>query len=133
MRRMKLGVKLSERMNYSELEGILDTENDDQELFKLIVNAPFSYKVSTVMMSLGIIVLLLADKKSGTINRIAISDNDLAKRTKYRSAKRFEDIKIPLKHDTNIISKAISTGKPQGTGDWEYLFVPELSAQDARF
>lgn len=124
---------MSQGIDYDELQKVLATVKTEGKLRHTIVNAPFAYKIETTLMSLGIIVLLLVDKKAGTINRIAISDNELADRTKHRSAKRFEEIRIPLGHPENIIAQAIATGEPQGTADWQYLFVPELSAQDARF
>src|SRR5207253_8708356 len=49
------------------------------------------------------------------------------------SEKPFADIKIPLAHKRNIIAKAIASGEPQMTADWELLFVPALSAQAARY
>jgi hypothetical protein len=122
-----------ETIDYAALRNMLQNAETEEQLLKVIVNAPFVYKVETTLMSLGIIVLLLVNKSTGTIDRIAISDNELAKRTKHRSAKRFEDIKIPLGHPDNIIAKAIADGVPQGTSDWQYMFVPELSPQDARF
>lgn len=120
-------------INFDQLEMALDKAKPDSELFHAIVNEPFMFKVETTLMSLGIIVLLLVNKKTKTIDRIALSNTKLADLTKRRSAKRFEEIKIPLGHPENIIAQAIETGTPQGTADWQYLFVPELSAQDARF
>lgn len=124
---------MSQGIDYEQLKTTLAGAETDLELYRAIVNAPFSFKIETTLMSLGIIVLLLVDKKNGMIERIAISNNELAKRTKSRSAKKFEDIKIPISHPENIIAKAIETGTPQSTTDWQYLFVPELSPQDARF
>lgn len=123
----------SQGINYDELKRVLAEAQNDAGLFRSIVNAPLSYKIETTLLSLGIIVLLLVNKKDKTIDRIAISENDLAKRTKRRSAKKFEDIRIPVGHPENIIAQAIETGQPQGTGDWQFLFVPELSAEDSRF
>ena len=77
-------------------------------------------------------MLLLVNKKTGTIDRIALSQTELAKGTTDVSVKRFEDIKIPVGYDANIIAKAIKTGEPQDTGDWQYLFTPALSPDEAR-
>jgi len=123
----------SQGINYDELRRILAEAHDNADLFRLIVNAPLAYKIETTLLSLGIIVLLLVNKKTGTVDRIAISENDLARRTKHRSVKKFEEIRIPIGHRDNIIAKAIETGLPQSTTDWQYLFTPELSAEDARF
>lgn len=106
---------------------------NNKELYKLIVNTPFVYKLAVTKLSLGIMVLLLVNKKQDTIDRIALSDNELAEATKAISAKPFEDIKIPLDNKENIISRVIKTGKPHSTVDWRFLFIPELTAQEARF
>ena len=130
---MKLHVTSAQKVDFEHLRQSLGAAKSDKELFSTIVNAPFKFKVDQALIFLGIIVLLLVNKKTKTIDRIAISENDLAAQTKLRSAKRFEDIKIPLGHPTNILAQALETGKPKGTSDWQYLFVPELSAQDSRF
>lgn len=104
-----------------------------QQLYRAIVDAPFDQKVEVALLHLGIVVLLLADAKTGMINRVALSDTELAKGTTDISVKRFEDIKIPLDYPENIIAKAIRTGKPQLTTDWQYLFAPALTPEEARF
>jgi hypothetical protein len=105
----------------------------DKDLFDAIVNAPFtSLKVETAFLFLGIIVLLLVDKASGTINRIALSNTELAKATTDVSVKKFEEIKIPLGYEKNLIAKVIKTGKPFMTSDWKYLFAPALKPAEAR-
>lgn len=130
---MKPSAPAAQQIDYTDLASVLAQPKNDPELFHAIVNAPFKYKVNLTSMSLGIIVLLLVNKTTGTIDRIALSDNELAKKTKRRSAKKFEEIKIPVGYPENIIAQAIETGEPRGTADWQYMFVPELSAQDARF
>jgi len=66
------------------------------------------------------------------IERVALSDTELAKGAATMSVKRFEDIQIPLDCAENSIVKALQTGKPQSTVDWKYLFVPALTAKEAR-
>jgi hypothetical protein len=100
---------------------------------RLLVDAPFTFKFECVQMGLGIIVLLLLDEPSGLIHRVALSNTEMADGTKQYSDKRFEDIKIPLASNENIIAKAIRTGEPQSTSDWNYLFTPALTPEQARF
>jgi hypothetical protein len=122
-----------EEIDYASLAALLQAAETDQELFKIIVNAPFRHlKVETAFLFLGIMVLLLVDKEAGTINRIALSNTDLAKATKEVSAKKFEDIKIPLGHRKNVIARAIDSGEPHTTIDWHELFVPALTASQAQ-
>jgi hypothetical protein len=97
------------------------------------VNAPFHNPVLSTSFDLGIVVLLLADPATQTINRVALSDTDAAIGAVKMSEKPFHEIKIPLNHSHNIIAQAIATGKPHYTSDWQYLFVPAMSAQAARF
>lgn len=118
-------------IDYQALKDVLSAAKTESELHSAIVNAPFQYKLETTFLFLGIIVLLLVDKQEG-IKRITLSNTELADNTLRISAKRFEDIVIPLAHPTNIIAKAIETGEPQGTSDWQYLFTPALSAEEAR-
>lgn len=120
-------------IDYQELRNALVAAGDDAELFEAIVNQPFeTHKVQTAFLFLGIIVLLQVNKKTKTIDRVALSRTELAKNTTDVSAKRFEDIKIPLGYPGNVIAKAIQIGKPQETTDWQNLFCPELTAEEAR-
>lgn len=103
-----------------------------KQLFAAIVNAPFHFKIETTRLALGIVVLLLADKDDGLIHRVALSETEMAAGTRDVSVKRFEDIKIPLDYEHNIVAAAIRTGKPQRTADWAYLFAPDLTPAEAR-
>jgi len=114
------------------LATIIQAASDDKSLFQAIVNAPFSDPLLAAKLFLGIVVFLLVNKKDGTIDRVALSQTELAEYTKKMSVKRFEDIRIPLDDPKNILAKAIRTGKPQETTDWQYLFTPELTAEEAR-
>lgn len=119
-------------LNYDQLKQALTTAGSREELNSLIVNAPFSQKVETTLMFLGIIVLLKADKATGVIDRVALSNTELAKNTTDVSVVPFQDIKVPLDDPENILAKAVRTSKPQDTTDWKFLFEPALSAEQAR-
>jgi len=108
------------------------TYTDRQELLKAIVDLPFEHKLETASLDLGIIVLLLADKEANVIHRVALSNTELAKGTTDISVKRFEDIKIPLDYPDNVIATAIERNEPQMTADWQYLFAPALTPEEAR-
>ena len=117
---------------YQELKHALGAARTDRELFKKIVDAPFTYKPEMAFLFLGIIVFLLVNKKDGTIDRIALSDTELAQSTTNVSAVPFRDIKIPADDPENIIATAIRIGKSQDTTDWKYLFTPALKPEQAR-
>jgi hypothetical protein len=119
-------------VDYTKLDATLTKATTRSELQQVIVNAPFEQKLETAMMFLGIIVLLVVNQETGTIDRVALSNTELAQNTTTVSVKEFSDIKIPVGHADNIIAQAIATGQPRETTDWENLFVPELSAEEAR-
>lgn len=120
------------QIDLKKLEEILEVSMDDSELFRTIVNAPFEFKLETAFLFLGIIVLLQVDTETGTIDRIALSNTELAKNTTDVSFVEFSKIKIPIDYLDNILAKAISTKKPQDTTDWEQLFVPVMTGEQAR-
>lgn len=115
-----------------QLENKLAHCHTQNQLFRTIVDAPFDYPIEAAQLYLGIVVLLLVDKQTGLIDRVALSNTELAKGTTDVSVKKFEEIKIPVDHPENIIAKAIRTGEPQSTADWQYLFTPALAPDEAR-
>jgi hypothetical protein len=117
---------------FKQIKKLLEAAKSDNALFEVIVNAPFTDRVKVTNIDLGIIVLLLVNTKSQTINRIALSNTELAKGAVKMSAKPFKAIKIPVGYRDNIVAEAIRTNKPRTTGDWQYLFVPALTASQAR-
>ena len=119
-------------LNYDQLKQALEQAGSREELNNLIVNAPFAQKVETTLLFLGIIVLLKVDETSGVIDRVALSNTELAKNTTDVSVVPFQDIKVPVDDPENILAKAVRTGQPQDTTDWKFLFEPALSAEQAR-
>jgi hypothetical protein len=117
---------------FSKLKKLLDSSKKDQDLFEAVVNSPFSDKRRMALLGLGIIVLLLVNKKNRTIERIALSDTELAKGTVRMSVKPFKEIVIPLDYKGNFIAEAIRSERYQQTSDWQYLFAPALSPEEAR-
>lgn len=101
--------------------------------YNAIVNAPFIDKLVTTRLGLGIVVLLIDNGETYTVDRIALSDTYHAEGAVNMSAKPFKEIKIPSDHLDNIIVKAIHTKRPQHTSDWKDLFTPAMTPVDARF
>lgn len=114
------------------LKGLLEGARTQEELQKTIVNAPFNDRRRVTTLGLGISVLLLVNKQTKTIDRVALSDTDLAKGTLDMSVKPFRAIRIPLNYHGNLIAEAIRSTRYQSTSDWQYLFAPELSTEEAR-
>lgn len=118
---------------FSELSKILDKPKSAQALHEAIVNAPFHDPHKTTVLGLGIVVLLLVNKKDQTIDRIALADTDLAHSTVNISAKPFKEIRIPLDYTKNFIARAIRDHHYMITSDWQYMFNPALTPEEARF
>lgn len=119
--------------DYNTIRKDLEKTKTDEELLHLIVNEPFKFKLASALIYLGIIVFLVHNEETNSIERLALSDTIFAEGTKRMSTKKFEDIIIPADNHTNVIAKTIRTGEPHTTTDWKYLFLPALSAEDARF
>lgn len=117
----------------SRLKKLLETAKGDDQLFHNIVNAPFSDVVRATQLDLGIVVLLLVNKKSKTIDRVALSDTEQAAGAIKMSEKPFKEIRIPLGYGDNLIAQAIDSGEYQCVSDWKHLFTPALSPRAARF
>lgn len=109
------------------------TKSGQEPIYQQITDEPFKEKFQAVQLDLGIIALLLLDPDKRIINRIAMSDTELAHSTDAVSAKPFHEMNIPSDHRTNIIAKAIRGGKLQQTSDWKDLFIPALTSSEARF
>lgn len=123
----------SEGSYYTNYRVLLAGAKSDKQLFSKIVNLPFADKKTSAILGLGVVVLLLVNKKTGTIDRIALSDTEPAFGAVTYSVKPFKDIKIPLTNRENYLGVAIRTRRPMMTSDWKDMFVPTLTAQEARF
>jgi hypothetical protein len=120
-------------MDYSAITHSLDETQDPQQLFDAIVNVPFTDKLKATELGLGIVVLLLVNRDNGTLDRIALSNTEMASGAVAMSAKPFHEIKIPLSAQENALIRAITELQPHYTEDWAPMFVPELTPDEARF
>ena len=102
------------------------------DLYDRIVNAPFYSRLDAGSLFLGIVVLLILNEEENQIDRVALSDTELADLTRKVSVVPFKDIKIPADDPDNIIAKAVRDNKHQSTTDWKYLFTPILDEKQAR-
>jgi hypothetical protein len=116
-----------------ELKSRLKAVKGRKELYQTVVDAPFHNKAMAARLGLGITVLLLVNQAESTIDRVALARTELAQGSVDMSAKPFKDIKIPVKDRDNFIAIAIRRKHYMITSDWKFLFVPALTAQQARF
>jgi hypothetical protein len=117
---------------FAQLRENLKNAKNDHALFEEIVNAPFYDRRRSALLGLGIIVLLLVDKSTKIIKRVAVSDTDLARGAARIAVKPFKDIPIPLGYKGNFIAEAIRSERYQQTSDWSHLFAPAISPEEAR-
>lgn len=115
-----------------ELDGILSEQQTLKVLQECIVNCPFRHPLFMTSLDIGIIVLLRVNDNEGMIDRIALSSTSLASGAVRASAKPFSEIRIPVDNTENIIAKAIREKTSYATEDWQYLFTPALTDQEAR-
>lgn len=120
-------------MDFLAITHSLDQPDSDESLFRAIVNTPFTDKLGATKLGLGISVLLLADEENATLDRIALSDTEMASGAVAYSAKPFHEIRIPLDYTDNLLIKSFHSKQYQVTEDWAPLFVPELTPEEARF
>lgn len=118
---------------FSDLTSMLAAANSRAELYEIIVNAPFHDPRKTTLLGLGITVLLLVDKKDKMIDRVALADTDMAAGTLRMSSKPFNEIRIPLGYKQNFIARSIIDKHYMITSDWQYIFNPVLTPEEARF
>jgi hypothetical protein len=102
------------------------------DLYKIIVNAPFSDIKLTTTLGLGVLTLVLVNKTDRTIDRISMSDTDMAQGARDITVKPFNDLIIPYNYRGNIVSEAIRSGRSRQTSDWHYLLTPVLKPEDSR-
>jgi hypothetical protein len=117
---------------YTDMKNSLLSASSRKNLFNKIVNLPFSNKLLSTTVDLGIIVLLQINLETNTVDRVALSDTELAKGAVKLSAKQFHEIKIPATETNNIITSAIRSKEFKFTEDWACMFNPILTPQQAR-
>jgi len=118
-------------VDFDTLEAMLQAAPANK-LPQAIVDAPFRQKVEMALLGLGITVFLKARPDTNTLDRIALSNTEMAAGSTRYSMKKFEDIKIPLDHDENALVTTYKTGHWQLLSDWAPMFVPELTPDQAR-
>lgn len=105
----------------------------EQDLYRAIVNSPFKAKSKGLPLGLGLVVMVLVNKKANRVDRIALSDTEPAKGAVDYSVKAFDQINIPLDQTQNFLVKSIVSQQIHETEDWNDTFTPVLTAEEARF
>lgn len=114
------------------LSETLERAKSPEDLYKRIVNEPFRDRLHTTTYGLGFITLVLVNKKTSSVNRISMTDNDLSQGARSVTVIPFEKLIVPLDQKGNCVVEAIKSGRYQQTNDWYYLLTPVLKPEEAR-
>jgi len=121
-------------IDYAKLQLALEQAvSKDGDRYAAIVNVPFSFTVAMAYLFLGIIMLVFVNEKRQAVQATAVAQTDFADNIDAMANIPAEAIFIPLTADTNLIIKAIKSGKPQASKDWSDLMRPVVPDEQARF
>jgi hypothetical protein len=101
-------------------------KNDENNLQKVIVNAPFQDKLLCASIDLGIISLMLVDESGMYISCVSMTDNDLAHEAQKVSETTFCDIKIPVYSEDSILSAVILNQSPELSDKWSRFLSSDV-------
>lgn len=118
---------------FTKLEKTLSQPQSKSSLYNTIANAPFNSKTEVTKLGLGIIILLVQDEDNRFIRTKAMSSTYHAAGAVKTAEKSFRRIKIPVHYPKNLVAKAIDSGKPQVAYDWQYVFRPTFTRNQARY
>lgn len=113
------------------IEGLLAAAKSDKELFQTIVNAPFYTKQLCTPLGLGLIVLLQVNDQGTLISRVAYSDTEAALGVDKIGLKSLYQLSVPRQYSDNLTVKAIDSGQPQHTEDWQSIYAPDTTPDEA--
>lgn len=83
-------------------------------------------------LGMGFLTLVMVNRKNKTLDRIAMTENDIAQGAKEMTVKPFEELIVPLSFKGNAVVEAVRSGRYQQTSDWNYLLAPVLKPEEAR-
>ncbi len=113
-----------------KLQKIMLSTLDFQELAKNSVNGILT-ELGYLNLGYKIIVLALINEQTGTLDRIAISETEEARKALQITPVPFHEITIPLTEDKNVSIAAIKTGQMQITDNWYNLLRPVYKPEEA--
>ncbi|HSX47549.1 MAG TPA: hypothetical protein VLF63_02125 [Patescibacteria group bacterium] len=121
-------------LDYLHLNNKLCAAKNDDQLFQLIVNVPFYQdKIQTSFIFLGIICLYLVDEKEKNhFKGVAHSKANFGFNHTQYSFTALNNLKFNLNDSQNITAKTIRLGRMGETTDWNELFTPAISTNQAR-
>jgi len=113
-----------------KLERIILDTLDFREVVQKVVDSIFT-ELGYLDLGYKVVVLALVDEKNGTLNRVALSQTEEAKKTRQVSEMEFSDIKIPLSSRKNLCIRALKQNKIQITHYFPDILTPPISVENA--
>ena len=83
-------------------------------------------------LGIGFLTLVMVNRKNKTLDRISMTENDLAQGAKDMTVKPFEELIVSLSFKGNAVVEAVRSGRYQQTSDWNNLLAPVLKPEEAR-
>ncbi len=102
----------------------LDFEKLTEEVVSVVLQ-----ELNYLQIGYRISVLTLVDRKEGIVRRISFSPTPEALEILKRAKVRFQEIKIPLKEEKNLLVKSIKKQKIYVTHDLSDVFYPEKTRE----
>lgn len=125
-------LQLSESL-YADLERDLQAADTDlQALYQAIVSAPFEYERDMALLFLGFISLFVLDEAEQVVVPGAFTQNEYYQHSVADHNFDPTTYKLPLSLTDNVVVKAITTGTPVGSDNWDNFKRPHIEEGVAR-
>jgi hypothetical protein len=112
-------------------QALKDEKSDRNTLYQLVANAPFSHDRDMGLLFLGFISFFVVDDDR-IVRLVGVTDNDYYRDSVRGYNFKTYDYRVPLSAKGNTIVKAIKTGKPIKSSDWDTFRRPGIGKGPAR-
>ncbi|MCL4367090.1 GAF domain-containing sensor histidine kinase [Patescibacteria group bacterium] len=114
----------------SRLQKVVLNTLDFHQVVETSVNSVLT-ELGYLKLGYRIVVLALVNEENETLDRIAISQTDEARKALMVSPVPFKDIIIPLIDTNNLLIKSLQTRTVYSTNDWYQILRPTYKPEDA--
>lgn len=129
---MTRGATKSPEIDYRLLKTLLDAATP-QNIYQVVVGAPFKNGIDMAYLFLGFMCLYVVDEKANVIRLVAASGTEEYRLSVEHMDFKLEDYVLDFeKNKKNTIVQAIVSGKPQHTSDWATLNSGKTPVESVR-
>jgi hypothetical protein len=130
---MESATNLPAEVLYKELEqALLAAKTDRATLYKAIVEEPFVHDRAMGLLFLGFISFFVLDDEQQMIVVAAATDNEYYHQSVDNYDFKLSDYKLPLTATDNSVVRAITTGEPVSSDNWDSFRRPQIEEGVAR-